>query len=67
MYPNLDAELSRKGLKRKDLAPLFKNRIPSVTEKLNGKYPLSLEEAFEIRNQFFPEHKVDYLFDKVAQ
>lgn len=66
MYPNLDAELARKGIKRKDLAPFFKNRIPSVTEKLGGKYPLTLEECIAIRNEHFPELLIDYLFAKEA-
>ncbi len=62
MYPNLDAEMARKGLKRKDLAQLFKGRVPTVSEKLNGKYPLLLDEAVRIRETFFPEHSLEYLF-----
>lgn len=52
MYPNLDAEMARKGIKRKDLAQLFKGRVPTVSEKLNGKYPLLLDEAVRIRKRF---------------
>lgn len=63
MYPNLNAELSRKGLKRKDLAVIFGNRVPSVSDKLNGKSPISLEEAIEIKRTFFPEFTLDYLFE----
>lgn len=64
MYPNLDAEMARKGLKRKDLAEFFNNRIPSVSEKLNGKYPLSLDEAHRIKLEHFPEFSLDYLFER---
>ena len=64
MFPNLNAEMARKGLKRKDLARVFKGRIPSVSEKLNGKYPLYLDEARQIRDEFFPEYSIDYLFEK---
>lgn len=64
MYPNLDAEMARKGLKRKDLAEFFNNRIPSVSEKLNGKYPLLLDEAHRIKMEHFPECSLDYLFER---
>lgn len=64
MYPNLDAEMARKGIKRKDLANLFSGRIPTVSDKLNGKFPLLLEEAERIRNEFFPDLTLDYLFEK---
>lgn len=64
MYPNLDAEMARKGLKRKDLAELFGGRIPTVSDKLNGKYPLSLHEAERVRALFFPDLTLDYLFDR---
>lgn len=64
MYPNLDAEMARKGLRRKDLAGLFNDRVPSVSEKLNGKYPLSLDEAYRIKLDHFPECSMDYLFER---
>lgn len=64
MYPNLDAEMARKGIKRKDLASLFSGRVPTVSDKLNGRYPLSLYEAEKIRGEFFPELTLDYLFER---
>lgn len=67
MYPNLDAELARRGLKRKDLAWIFKNRIATVSDKLNGKYPISLDEAFRIKNAYFPDLPMEYLFKRNDQ
>lgn len=67
MFPNLNAELRRKGLQRKDLAVCFKDRIPSVSDKLNGKSKIHWEECVAIRNKFFPEHKLDYLFDESGE
>lgn len=64
MYPNLDAEMARKGLKRKDLAPLFNDRIPTVSDKLNGKYPILLDEALRIQKQHFRDLSLEYLFAK---
>lgn len=62
MFPNLEAEMARKGLKRKDLASLFKGRSATVSDKLNGKTPLLLDEAYRIQSTFFPECTLDYLF-----
>jgi hypothetical protein len=62
MYPNLDAELARKGLKRKDLAWLFKNRVATVSDKLNGRYPILIDEAFKIKESYFSDLSLDYLF-----
>lgn len=62
MYPNLDAEMTLRGIKRKDLAWLFNNRRATVSEKLNGKTPIMLDEAFKIKLHYFPNLSIDYLF-----
>ena len=64
MYPNLDAEMAREGLKRRDLAWIFNNRIATVSDKLNGKSPLLLDEAVKIRDAYFPNLTLDYLFER---
>lgn len=65
MYPNLDAEMVKKGVKRKDLAVRFYNgRTATASDKLNGKTPLLLDEAVNIQTSFFPELSLDYLFAK---
>lgn len=61
-YPNLAAEMEQKGLKQKDLAWMFKDRAATVSEKLNGKTPILLDEAFKIQETYFPELPLDYLF-----
>ncbi|MBO1513225.1 XRE family transcriptional regulator [Metabacillus bambusae] len=63
MYPNLDAEMARRGLKRKDLACMFRDRAATVSDKLNGKSPFLLDEVFRIKENFFPECDIEYLFD----
>lgn len=63
MYPNLTAELARKGLKQKDILQVLKTRRPAtVSEKLSGKCPLLIDEAFKIQSAFFPDLSLDYLF-----
>ncbi|WP_127491381.1 XRE family transcriptional regulator [Paenibacillus glycanilyticus] len=64
MYPNLAAELARKGLKQKDLVPVLKTRAATISSKLNGKSPLLIDEAFKIQSALFPEMSLDYLFKK---
>lgn len=63
-FPNLEAEMARKGLKGKDLAKVLGVRIATVYDKLNGKYSFSLDEAMKIKQTFFPEYSIEYLFSK---
>lgn len=63
-FPNLEAEMARKGLKGKDLAKVLGVRIATVYDKLNGKYSFSLDEAMIIKQTFFPEYSIEYLFSK---
>lgn len=63
-FPNLDAEMARNNIKRTDVAKeLFNGRSATVSDKLNGRYPLLLEEALEIRNHYFPNLELGYLFE----
>ena len=64
LFPNLDAELARLNIKRTDIAKdLYKGRVASVSDKLNGKSPLTIEEALMIKRKYFPNLMLDYLFD----
>jgi len=64
LFPNLDAELARRNIKRSDVAKdLFNGRTATVSDKLNGKYPLLLEEAIKIRNHYFSDLELGYLFE----
>lgn len=62
MYNNLEAEMSRLGIKRADLADLLNVRYATVIDKLKGRYNFTLDEAFKIRNSYFPELSFEYLF-----
>ncbi|MBQ6448568.1 MAG: XRE family transcriptional regulator [Bacillus sp. (in: Bacteria)] len=67
MLNNLKAELSRKGLSAKDIASFLDKRVATIYDKLNGHYSFSFEEALSIRDQFFPEFTLEYLFKKERQ
>jgi len=63
LYKNLLAEMARKSVNKKDLAEFLNMRYPTIVDKTNGKSRFYLDEAFKIRNKFFPECDVLYLFE----
>jgi hypothetical protein len=63
MYRNLEAEMVREGIKRKDISKLLKVRYATVVQKLNGRYKFNLDEAFKIKEQYFPKLSIEYLFE----
>jgi transcriptional regulator with XRE-family HTH domain len=64
MYRNLEAELARKGISRADIAKALGIAIATVSEKLNNTSRMKLGEAMAIRDTFFPDMTMDYLFAK---
>ena len=63
MYRNLEAELSRYGIARKDIAAVLGLNVNTVSEKLSNPDRLKLKEAQTIRRTFFPKLTMEYLFD----
>lgn len=63
MYRNLKAEMVRNKISNKDIADLLGLRTATISDKINGKFPFKLWEAFKIKNYFFPSLTIDYLFD----
>ena len=53
MYRNLEAEMAREGITRKDLAETLGVRYATIIDKMKGRYSFTLDEAFIIRNKFF--------------
>lgn len=67
MYPNLKAEMARKNLTQKDIAKCLKRAEPTVNKKINGAATLTLKEISLIRQTFFPNLSLDYLFETGAK
>ncbi|MGR6911791.1 hypothetical protein RCJ96_22935 [Bacillus sp. BSL6] len=63
MYPNLRAEMAREGIVISDLATHLDLRYATVSDKINGKFRFYYNEALEIKNNFFPKHSLEYLFE----
>jgi len=64
MFPNLKAELSRRGIFLSDLAVLLGVTVSTVSMKLNGKTPLTLAEAKKIKNHLGVALPLEELFEE---
>lgn len=70
MYPNFKAEYARKGFTLEKLADELKARgvnrtVATLSQKLNGVYPLTLNEAKALKDIVAPEVPIDILFQEV--
>ncbi|WHY75732.1 XRE family transcriptional regulator [Neobacillus sp. WH10] len=63
MYRNLLAEMARKDISKKEMADLLKMRYSTLVDKTNGKYRFYLDEALKIKETFFPDLPLEYLFE----
>ena len=63
MYENLKSEMEDKNIKRRDVAEFLGVRLATLCDKINGKYPFKLDEAFKIKYRYFPELAIEYLFE----
>jgi len=63
MLRNLLAEMVRKDVSRHEIADLIDNTYGTVSLKLKGRYEFSVKEAKKIRDTFFPNTEIEYLFE----
>ncbi|SHF15433.1 helix-turn-helix transcriptional regulator [Clostridium fallax] len=63
MYNNLEAELRRKKILRKDLAKKLDVTIGTISQKLNGKAPINLDEALVIKEFLDVDIPLEKLFE----
>lgn len=59
---NLAAEMTRYGVTNTDLQSVLACSAKTVTNKLTDVTEFSINEAFVIRDTFFPGLRVEYLF-----
>ncbi len=62
MYLNVKAELARQNLSVVDLSNKTGIRYQTLVEKLNGKYPLTLDEAKKIKAALGVDISMEELF-----
>lgn len=61
-YVNLRAEMARKGITQKQMAAALGMSEVNFNGKLNGRTRITVDEAKRIRNTFFSDNTLDYLF-----
>ena len=62
MYPNLEAELARKKIKRADLAELLGCNISTVSAKLQKDREFSFGEVIKIKEYLGVQMPLEVLF-----
>lgn len=67
MYRNLRAEMARNEISIKELAEFLKVRHATISDKINGKYRFYYDEAKAIKDKYFPEMPIEYLFESDEQ
>lgn len=64
MFENLKAEMARKNMTMMDLAkdPKLDISYESVRNKFNGNTDWTRSEIFNIKDAYFPNKSIEYLF-----
>lgn len=66
MYPNLKAEMARKGITAKQLAELIEVTPSTFSLKMLGKYDFTLAEAVKIKDALGVDIPLEVLFARAA-
>lgn len=68
MYINLKAEMVRHGVRDVDIAERIGISDRAFRNKISGRSEFGVKQAIQIRNKFFPDLDVEYLFrDDLAE
>lgn len=67
MYLNAKAELVRAGKTLADLSENLGGTISTWSLKLNGKYPITLDEAKRFKNFVGTDLPIEVLFERVEE
>lgn len=62
MYPNLEAELARKNVRRVDLAELLNCSLSTIVAKLRGTSELTFGEVIKIKKHLGVTMPLEILF-----
>lgn len=67
MFSNLRAEMARKPITIQGIASAIGICRDAASQKLSGKTPITLAEAFEIEKTYFPDSDIRYLFAELLE
>ena len=62
-YGNLKAEMGRKDITIEEVSKLLGIHRNSVANKVNGRSRFTVDEAKVVKEAFFPNLSIDYLFE----
>ena len=65
MYPNIKAEMARKGMTIVDLSNATGIRYQTLVAKLHGDYSFTVTEAMLVKNAIGVEIPLEILFEKL--
>lgn len=60
---NLEAEMKRYGVSRSDIADLLGLSYRTIHSRFNGESGWGYAECVKIRDMYFPDKSLDYLFE----
>lgn len=61
-HNNLKAEMARRDITIGSIADFLEVRLGTVSDKINGRSKFYFQEARRIRDKFFPDLSLEYLF-----
>ena len=64
MFPNLEGERAKFKIKLADLAEAIGVTIGTMSLKLQGKYPITLDEAIKIKARIGTDMPIEELFSE---
>ena len=62
MYKNLETSIFAEVLSKRDIAKKLGIGYNTLLGKLSGKQPMKLDEAFLIKQEYFPGKNIEWLF-----
>ena len=64
MYENLAFLMKKENVTQQQIADLLHIRVATVSDKIRGISDFYFEEAAKIRNEFFSQYDISYIFEK---
>ena len=65
-YSNLIGEIAKAHINYVDVAKALNITRDTLRYKLSGKRPFTIDEAYKIRDLFFPNKSIEQLFEREA-
>lgn len=66
MFKNLLAEMSRENITKRVIATELKKSNATIRSRFKGKTQWKDNEMFCIRDKYFPDKTIEYLFEKTT-